>query len=144
MTLTLKEIFERYPIRKVRLVNKLGYSASWLSIHINKTYKTQPDTFNANIKMIETNLQILGSELKDIKLSPPLRQGSMTTEEFFATYPFTLSGIARKVDRSREWITGGVNGRLLKKESSVAKVVGLIENYLQEIGKELETIKITG
>ena len=53
-------------------------------------------------------------------------------------------GIARKVDRSREWITGGVNGRLLKKESSVAKVVGLIENYLQEIGKELETIKITG
>lgn len=142
MTLTLKEIFERYPIQKVRFVNKLGYSASWLSIHINKTYKTQPDTFNANIKMIETNLQILGNELHDIKLSPPHRPGSMTPQEFCATYPFTLSGIAKEIGFSREWITGAINGRLLKKETSIIRVVQLIEDYLQKIGKELQTVKI--
>lgn len=142
--MTLKEIFDHYPIRRTHFVTKMGYSASWLNIHVRKAKKMNPEIYKSNLLMIETNLNILGSELKDIKLSPPLRPGSMTAEEFFTTYPFTLSGIARKVDRSREWITGAVNGRLLKKESSVAKVVGLIENYLQEIGKELETIKITG
>lgn len=142
--MTLKEVFDRYPIRRTRFVTKMGYSASWLNIHVRKARKMNPDIYASNLQIIEINLNILGSELKDIKLSPPLRPGSMTAEEFFATYPFTLSAIARKVDRSREWITGAVNGRILKKESSVAKVVQLIESYLRQIGEELETIKITG
>lgn len=139
--MTIKQILAKYPLKSGYVAEGMGRSVRWLN-HQMAGYNATPATTNANRETIQQYLRNLGAEIENVNLSITPQEGCTTVEDFFNTYPFTLSAMAPKVRRSREWITGAISGRLLRNMDNRLKVVKRIEAYIRKIGKELKTITI--
>lgn len=141
--MTLKQFFRKYPFKPYLVAAAMGRSTRWLRYQVSGyDYDIDPRVQQQNLQLLQDYFRQVGSDMQNINLSLTPSNGTVPVKDFFEQYPLTPSGVAAKVKRSREWITGVINGRLLKNEENRLKVIKLIEAYIRKAGRELSEISL--
>lgn len=69
MQLTLKEVFEKYPLIVADIAYKHNYSPEWLHSLMNGRTHLRPETQRRHLDMLQAYLNQIGSELAQVQLT---------------------------------------------------------------------------
>jgi hypothetical protein len=72
-----------------------------------------------------------------------MKETEMTMHQFFKKYLIKGSQIAHRLGYSREWLAGLYSGRTLYTKPVKEKHIKNINQLINEIGREMATIKFT-
>lgn len=142
MKITLAEAFKKYPFKPSRVALHFQRSREWV-LHLSYPETKLSDvTRMKNLALVEEYFHQLGNELVNLKLSNIKSDDSMEIGEFFQSYPFTISAVADRMQRSREWISQMVVNRYRCSQGAREKHILAIQEYMHKLGKELKTIEL--
>jgi hypothetical protein len=66
----------------------------------------------------------------------------ITLLELFNRYPLTIKGIALRLGKSREWLSGVTYGRNLSNPDKKTAVLAEIQAEINQIGRQLAEIEL--
>lgn len=140
MKTTLKQVFDTYPLKASKIAVALGRSREWINMLTSSTHKWA--NHKDNLQMVEQWLNKTGETLATIQLSGQPGPDVMEISTFFATYPFTVSGVATHMGHTREFVSSIVFDRYKNSDKARERNIKRIQRTINQFGIELQKIKL--